>query len=140
MANVDVVDPVESKAIASPPNPLAISIGTCLLSVVAAFATWGIIKAKHPFFTVPSKFDIGMGAPNEARIQLLTEQALVVRRNAMVAFTLGGVLMSSVLAFVASGCCSLPIRISIAIPWGALVGVAIAANGSPSQNTPATEV
>lgn len=132
MANVDVIDPAEPRAIAAPPNQLAISIGSCLMSIVAALATWGTLSAKHPFFTVPSRFDIGMGASNEARIALLTEQARVDQKNAMVAFTVGGVLMSSVLVLVAPGCCSRAARITIAIPWGAFVGVATGFLGSIS--------
>lgn len=132
MANVVVIDPAEPKAIATSPSQLAISIGSCLMSIVAALATWGTISAKHPFFTVPSRFNIGMGASNEARIALLTEQARVDQKNAMVAFTVGGVLISSVLVFVASGCCSRATRFAIAIPWGAFVGVATGFLGSIS--------
>ncbi|HUP77452.1 MAG TPA: hypothetical protein VM260_02750, partial [Pirellula sp.] len=130
MANVVVIDPVEPKAIAAPSNRFAISIGSCFMSIVAALATWGALCATHPFFTVPSSFNIGMGASNEARIALLTERARADQKNAMVAFTVGGVLMSSVLGFIASGCCSGATRISIAIPWGAFVGVATGFLGS----------
>ena len=93
-----------------------------VLAVAAALATCGVLQAKHPFFKVPSQFNIGMGAPIEARLALLAQQARVDRLNASVALTIGGALLSGALAIFAYSCCSLAMRLLIAIPWGAICG------------------
>ena len=94
----------------------------CILAVAAALATCGVLQAKHPFFTIPNQYSIGMGAPIEARLALLAQQARVDRLNASVALAIGGALLSGVLAITAHGCCSLALRMLIAIPWGAILG------------------
>ena len=124
MSEVDVVVPVK------PRNSCTKPLFSCLMAVVAALATWGALKAKHPFFTIPGKYNIGMGASNEARYALLSQQARVEQLTATVTLAMGGFLLSGVLALVANGCCSFPIRLLIALPWGAVVGAASGFIGS----------
>jgi hypothetical protein len=105
-----------------PKMNLAKPILSCVLAVVMAVATWGVIKSQSPFFTVGEEFNIGMGASSEARQALLSEQAKADRMNSTVALSIGGALLAGTLAIFAFECCSLPLRLLFAIPFGALAG------------------
>lgn len=97
----------------------SLSIG---LAIVVALVTWGLLQARHPFFTVPGEYDIGMSAPIEARLALMAQQARVDRLNAAVALAMGGALLTAVVSYGASGCCAWPVRLAIGLGWGTLWG------------------
>ena len=94
----------------------------CVLAIAASVATWGILHAKHRFYSVDSNFDIGLGASNQARLALDAETARVDRLNAAISLAIGGGLLAIALAVLANACCSLPLRIVAAIPWGIVCG------------------
>ena len=94
----------------------------CFLAIVASVATWGVLHTKHRFYSVDSKFDIGMGASNNARTALDAETARIDRLNAAISLAIGGCLLAIALAAVANSCCALPLRIVTAVPWGVVCG------------------
>ncbi|MCA9132705.1 MAG: hypothetical protein KDA45_06110 [Planctomycetales bacterium] len=96
-----------------------------ILAVVAALLTCGLLQAKHPFFTVSDDYSIGMGASTEARLALKGQQERADRLNAAVTLAVGGALLAGTLAiFAPSNCCSWPLRLLVALPWGAVWGAA----------------
>ncbi len=122
-----------------------LAVLSCILSIIAGLASWGLLKAIHPAFTVPPEYEIGMGASNEARLALIAQQAWADRLNATVAFAIGGSLLCAVLSVTAFSCCALPLRIVIAIAWGAGWGALTGFVGSiaypalmPSDSLPNT--
>lgn len=95
------------------------------LSVVAALAAYGVLRAQYPFMVVSSDFDIGMGASNEARLALSSETDKVNRINATIVMTIGGGLLGLVLAIAASACCGLATRVLAGVVWGSVLGAMV---------------
>jgi hypothetical protein len=98
----------------------------CVLGLCAALAAWGVLQSGHPFFTVSDQYSIGMGASNEARDALASEQARVTRLNAAIIFAVGGAAFAGLMSIFAPACCVLPVRFISAcvagLMWGAVTG------------------
>lgn len=93
------------------------------LAIASALAITGLLQAAHPLFVVPSEYDIGMGASDEARLKLLAQMELADCKNDMAIFATGGALLGGSLAAVASCCCGLPLRLGCGLVWGGLWGL-----------------
>lgn len=104
------------------PTARAMWLGV-VLATASALAVVGLLQAAHPMYVVPSKYDIGMGASEEARLQLLSQTQLADGKNDMVIFTAAGALLGCSLAMVACSCCGLPLRIGSGLVWGGLWGL-----------------
>ena len=95
-----------------------------LLATASVFVVAGIVHAKHPFFRIPSDFNLEMGASNEKRLkyEALVQQANV--SNAMVVLATAGSLLAGSLSLVGQTCCSLASRILSGLVMGAIWGAA----------------
>ena len=115
-------------------SKIATLILSCVLAVTASLATWGILHFKHRFYTVSSDFDIGMGASNEARLALEAETARIDRYNAAIALSIGGIWLAIAASIVSNSSAALPVKILVAVPWGAACGAGAGALGSIAFN------
>lgn len=95
-----------------------------LLATASVFVVTGVVHTKHPFFRIPSDFNLEMGAPNEKRLKYedLVRQANA--SNAMVVLAIAGSLLACTLILVGQPCCSLPVRIFTGLVLGAIWGAA----------------
>ncbi len=93
-----------------------------ILSLVGALMAYGVLVTQYPFTTVPSSFDIGMGASEEARLALMSETDRVNRINATIIMIVGGGLLGAALAFPAVACCGLTTRLIAGVVWGCVWG------------------
>lgn len=103
-------------------STFAAAIAGSLLAILASVATWGVLHSKHRFFLVDSSFDIGMGAPNDARLRLAAETSRIDRLNAAISLAIGGGLLAVALSLVSNSCCAWPVRIITGAIWGAICG------------------
>ncbi len=98
----------------------------CAVGFIAAILTWSVLQWQYPFFTVSDEYSIGMGASNEAREALMSQQARVDQLNAAIILCVGGGLLAGLLSVFARPCCSLLVRLLPSIVagalWGAVVG------------------
>jgi hypothetical protein len=98
----------------------------CLLGLCAALAAWGVMQSGHPFFTVSDEYSIGMGASNEARDALASQQARVNRLNAAIILAVGGGVLAGLMSIFGPACRVLPVRLVSAcvagLLWGAVTG------------------
>lgn len=117
------------------PVKTGVSVLAIVLSIVSALLAYGVLRTQYPFAVVSSKFDIGMGASEEARLALMSETDRVNRLNATVIMTIGGGLLGLSLAYAAVACCAVPIRLLAGVVWGCVLGAVvgwIAATAIPS--------
>ncbi len=117
------------QAAVQPVQPVSASTRMILGMIAVLFAsaiTYCALWQQYPWFKVSSEFDIGMGASNDARMQLVQQMQMAATRNSCAAFALGGSLLGAALSLVAPGCCSLWMRIIsgwyVGAFWGGLVG------------------
>ncbi len=117
------------QAAVQPVQPVSASTRMILGMIAVLFAsaiTYCALWQQYPWFKVSSEFDIGMGASNDARMQLVQQMQMAATRNSCAAFALGGSLLGAALSLVAPGCCSLWMRIIsgwyAGAFWGGLVG------------------
>ena len=106
------------------PAKTGVSVIAIVLSIVSALVAYGVLRTQYPFMVVSSKFDIGMGASDEARLALISETDRVNRLNATIIMTIGGGLLGLSLAYAAAACCALPIRLVAGVVWGGVLGAA----------------
>ena len=105
------------------PNQMNFWIGL-LLATASVFVVAGIVHARHPFFRIPSDFNLEMGASNEKRLKY---EALIQQTNAsnaMVVLAIAGCLLAGSLSLVGQPCCSLASRILSGLVLGAIWGAA----------------
>ena len=93
-----------------------------LLITASVFALGGFLHAKHPFFHLPSDFNLEMGASNEKRLKYEALNRQVNASNAMVVFAIAGSLLAGCLSLVGRPCCSLTSRILSGLVLGAIWG------------------
>lgn len=85
------------------PNRMNLWFGLLLITA-SVFALSGLVHAKHPFFHLPSDFNLEMGASNEKRLQFEALNRQVNASNAMVVFAMDCALNSAGVATSCSVC------------------------------------
>ena len=115
-----MAETIQTDRIAKSPSRTLLNL---LGALVAGLVGFGFIHTQDPIYKVPEKFHIkNLGESQEKWSAFLEQQRRFDRRNAAVHFAVLGCALAVAIVLGNSACCSVPVRVLVAMPLGALAG------------------